>query len=358
MKLSEVALRRMSSQLLVSSNCKTAADIVWRLGAIQAQDYSGGEWSIGLRLPESTLVGIDRAIAERKVIRTWGLRGTLHFFSSADIRWILELLSPMIISRLGRRYRELELDAATLKKTNSILEKSLRGNKHLTRSELVAIIEKNGISCKGQRAVFILHRASLDRIICFGVTRGKQQTHTLFDEWVPRAKSLSREESLAELAHRYFTSHGPATIQDYMWWSGLRASDANAGLEMIKSKLERVNIEDDVYWMIADATFPRATRPVAFLLPSFDELLIGYKERSALIPSAYSTRLRTGGMPNQVIVIDGQVAGIWTRFLKKDTVVVQTELFRQLKKPEREALDTAIERYARFVGKDPILESA
>lgn len=351
----DIARLRLINQLLINGKAKTPDEIVATLGGVQAQDRAGGELSIGLRLHGSTINDVEEAIRERKIIRTWGLRGTLHFLSASDISWIMDLLAPMIISGLKRRYEELELDAATLKRTNSILEKSLAGDKHLTRKELVAIIEKNGISCKGQRAVFILHRASLDRVICFGVTRGKQQTHTLFDEWVPKTKPLSREGSLADLARRYFMSHGPATIQDYMWWSGLRTSDANAGLEMVKSKLEHVTMEDKTYWMLAEAPATKIPRTVAHLLPGFDDFLLGYKDRSASISLKDSTRLRTGGIPNQVIVIDGHIVGTWSRTLKRDTALVEINLFRELKKSERVALNLATFRYGEFVQKDPAI---
>ena len=358
MTSNDIARLRLLNQLLLNQKAKTPAEVVARLGGVQAQDYTGGELSIGLRLPGSTITNVERSIKEREVIRTWGLRGTLHFLSVSDIDWILGLLAPMIISELKGRYEELELDTGTLRKTNSLLEKHLKGNRHLTRRELVAIIEKKGISCKGQRATFILHRASLDKVICFGVTRGRQQTHTLFEEWVNKRNPMSRDESLAELAHRYFTSHGPATKQDYMWWSGLKSSDANAGLEMIKSKLEQATVEGKTYWVPVNAIPAGTSGTTAYLLPSFDDFLIGYKDRSASISAIDSARLRGGGMPNQVIVIGGHVAGMWTRTPKKETVVVEINLFRKLKKPEKTVLDNAVERYIEFVGKNPIINFA
>lgn len=182
MTKASIAHTRSANQLLSTSKANTPGDVVKHLGAIQAQDYSGGEWSIGLRLPGSKLSDVEKAISNGKIVRTWALRGTLHFLAGSDTRWILDLLAPGIIAGLARRYKELELNTATFRKTNSILAKSLSGIKQLTRHELKTIIEKNGISCKGQRLTFILHRASLDKVICFGVTRERQQTHSLFEE--------------------------------------------------------------------------------------------------------------------------------------------------------------------------------
>ncbi len=356
MTVEDVAHTRLVNQLLLKGSARTPAEVVERLGAIQAQDYTGGELSIGLRLHGSTIADIEGAIRKQKIIRTWGIRGTLHFLSALDIGWVLDLLAPMIISRLNRRYKELELDAATLKKTNLLLKKSLKGGRHLTRSELVAIIEKNGISCKGLRAVFILYRASLDKVICFGVTRGKQQTHTLFEEWVHNAKSIDREKSLAELARRYFTSHGPATIQDYMWWSGLRTPDANAGLEMVMPELTQVTVEGKTYWMPVKAPSLKATKPVAFLLPGFDDFLLGYKDRTASLAPAHAQKIQGGGILKQTIVINGRVVGMWSRTIKKEVVLIVVNTFTPLSNVQKEALAVAVERYGRFIGKEPILK--
>ena len=353
----DIPLLRSANQLLSPTRTRNPAYVVARLGGIQAQDYSGGEWSIGLRCHGSTQTDVERAIAERKIIRTWGLRGTLHFLAASDVDWILGLLGPALLAKLRRRYSELDLDAGTLRKTNSILEKTLKRNHHLTRSELVAVFERSGISCEGQRAVFILFWASMNKIICFGVKRGKQHTHTLFEEWVPRSKSKGREEALADLAWRYFTSHGPATIQDYLWWSGLRAADAKIGIEMIASKLVKGIFETKTYWM-TNETAGRAAEPTASLLPSFDELLIGYKNRSASINEKVTKHLRSGGIPNMVIAIDAQVVGTWSRTLKRRDVIIEGKLFKELKKDEKKALVAAANSYGKFLNRSPILTLA
>ncbi len=347
----DIRHHRLTNQLLLNGNVKTPEGVVGHLGAIQAQDYSGGEWSIGLRLPGSTIVDVERAIAEGEVVRTWAMRGTLHFLAGSDIRWILDLLAPGIIAGLGRRYKELELDPATFRKTNSILAKTLGGSKHLTRGELKAIIERNGISCEGQRMTFILHRASLDKVICFGVTRDKQQTHALFDEMVPMPKPKLREDSLAELARRYFTSHGPATLQDYMWWSGLSAADAKAGLDSVKHGLAAQDVAVKTYWMPMESVTLKPTNPIIHLLPPFDDFLLGYKDRSASVETAAARQLRGGGMPDSTIIIDGRVVGTWNKTSEKSAVFVETSLFTKLRGPEKNVFSTSVKRYAEFTGK-------
>ncbi len=352
MTTSEIIRARLYNQLLLrNGSANTPAGVVKHLLAVQGQDYAGAEWSIGLRIPGSTIRDVEDAISQKKIVRTWGLRGTLHFLAASDIRWILNLLAPRIIRGLARRYKELDLNAGTFLKAESILEKSLRGNKQLTRKELVAVLEDRGVSCAGQRAVFILHRASLDGVICFGVKQAKQETFALFDEWVPQAGGPGRDEALAELARRYFAGHGPATLQDFMWWSGLQAGDAKAGMESVKQEFEGTSFEGRTYLASGGSVLPKKSRESIRLLPPFDSLLLGYKDRSASIAPSVSGKLRTGGMPDATIVVDGRVAGKWRRIIKSSTVVIQTENFRKFSRSEDTALETAAGNYARFIGK-------
>ncbi len=340
--------RRLANQLLSGGNVGSPSEVVERLGAVQAQDYAGGEWSIGLRLPGSTLADIESAVSRKEIVRTWAMRGTLHFLAAADINWMLELLAPRMIAGLARRYKELGLDDATFRKAGALLARFLKGGKQLTRKELVTMLEKKGISCEGQRAAFILQRASLDRLTCFGVMRKKKETHALFEEWVPPAKPMKRQDALAELARRYFAGYGPATIQDYMWWSGLRAPDANAGLEAVEPELERASIDERTYWMPRREPPAKSTTPILHLLPPFDSYLLGYRHRSACIEPAVARQLRTGGMPDATIVVDGKVAGKWSRKPGNDRVVVTTNTFRRLSLKEEIQLEKAVERYGDF----------
>lgn len=344
--------RRLVNQLLAGGSRGAPEEVVKILGAIQAQNYAGGEWSIGLRIPGSTIHDIDKAIEERKIVRTWAMRGTLHFLAASDIDWVLWLLAPGLIAGLGRRYKELGLDDTTFGKAERLFGRILKGANQLTRKELVTILEKNGISCEGQRAAFILHRASIDRVICFGVNRGKQETHALFEEWVSPAKSMTRENALAELARRYFTCHGPATIQDYVWWSGLRAPDANAGLDAVKPELAQVLIEGKTYWMPRRTSHSKPKAPIVRLLPMFDGFLLAYKDRSASLEPAVFRKLRTGGMPDPAIMIDGKIAGKWSRQFVGDSVVVTTKCFRKIGGDESKALEETVKKYSAFMRKN------
>ena len=221
---SDIAQRRLGNQSIAPAASLTPGEVVKRLGAVQAQDYLGALWALGLRMQRAVEADIEQAIANREIIRTWPMRGTLHFVAAEDVRWMLALLTPRILARAARRHQQLALDEATFARSETLFTNALENGRSLTRNQMMDVLEQAGISTKGQRGYHILGWAAQNGLICFGPRQGKQHTFVLLDEWLPSGKSLSREEALAELAHRYFTGHGPATIQDFIWWSGLPAA--------------------------------------------------------------------------------------------------------------------------------------
>lgn len=322
------------------------------LGALQAQDYGGALWSIGLRMAGASEPDIEQAIAERAIVRTWPMRGTLHFVAANDVRWMLGLLTPRVIAGSASRYRQLDLDDTIVARSKEVFAKALQGGKQLTRDEMLQPLEQANIATVGQRGYHLLRRSAQDGLICFGPRRGKQQTFTLLDEWIPQTKPLARDEALAELARRYFTSHGPATLQDLVRWAGITTAEAKIGLEAAGKQVIQETIADRVYWMSSDGPDLSIGMESTYLLPGFDEYLLGYGDRSAVLDPADAERICPGGngMFSPTIVIDGQVAGAWKRTFKKGAVAVEWTPFRALTSLENHALSAAAERYGAFLG--------
>jgi hypothetical protein len=351
-----IAVRRLHSQQLERPQLKKPGEVVAWLVAAQAQDYAGAKWSIGLRLPGSTDASIEQAIANKTIVRTWALRGTLHFVAAADIRWLLALVAPRVIAGNARRYRELELDEQMLARSNAVLSRALRTGKPLTRTALFVVLQQNGISTQGQRGVYMLQRASLDGLICQGVMRGKDPTFMPLDASFPKIKKMRRDEALAELARRYFTSRGPATLQDFVWWSGLSTAEASAGLEAVKSRLAHESFDGRTYWLSRSRPAIHDRSPTTYLLPGFDEYLLSYKDRSASLDVPRYNRLTPpNGMLPSTIVIDGRVVSTWKRTLKKDSVVIAAHPFAALTAAEGRAFAVAAHRYGEFLGRSVVL---
>jgi len=325
--------------------------VVAALGAMQAQDFAGALWYIGLRLRAATEAEVEQAIAERKIVRTWPMRGTLHFVAAADVHWMLDLLTPRILGSARRRAAMLELDAKTFARCEKLFVRELAGNRQLTREAMMLLLEKNKIPTTGQRGYHILWRLAQEKVICFGPRDGKQHTFALLHEWVAAPKKFDRAAALVEIATRYFTSHGPATLPDFTGWTGLSAADARAALEGAAPRLEREKIDGKEYWFPRNAAKTAPVSGGGFLLPGFDEFVLGYKDRSAVLEAKHAQKIVPGnnGMFIPSIILNGRVAGTWQRTVKK-SVIITTSGFKRLTKTEIGALKPAAERYGRFIG--------
>jgi winged helix DNA-binding protein len=349
MNNSNLVQQRLHNHKLSSSNLKHPADVVRWLGAVQAQDFGAAKWAIGLRMRNATSAAIDDAFNEGQILRTHLLRPTWHFVTPEDIRWLLELTAPRVNLRSAPNYRKYELDGPTFKRSNKILTKALKGGKHLTRSELKAALNRSGVAADDVvRLAHILLRAELDGVVCSGPRVGKQFSYTLLDERVPPAKRLTRDEAIATLTQRYFTSHGPATVQDFIWWSGLTAGDARKGLDLIAAEVDRETIDEKIYYIANRRPIPASTPELsAHLLPAYDEYNVAYKERHVVLDACEG--ITTWDMLGPTISINGKITGTWKPTINKAGVVVSMHPARKLKKAESLALANALDRYARFL---------
>jgi hypothetical protein len=267
-----IPYQRLVNQRIARPTFKKPEEVVGWLGAVQAQDYAGAKWALGLRMQGAAECDIEQAFAKGDILRTHLLRPTWHFVTPADIRWLLELTAPRVHAANAYMYRKLELDGVVFKRSVAALSKALQGGEHLTRSELRDVLQKAGVATDGEfRMSYLMMHAELEGIVCSGPRRGKQFTYALLDERAPQANTLPHDEALAELARRYFTSRGPARLQDFAKWSGLTVADARSGLEAVKAQLQSDVVGDEAYWFLAAAPPAKDGSPTAHLLSVYDE---------------------------------------------------------------------------------------
>jgi hypothetical protein len=347
----DIVQKRLSNQLITQPMFEKPSEVVRRLGAVQSQDYAAAKWAVGLRLQDAIDDDIEQACTDGTILRTHIMRPTWHFVSPADIRWLLALTAPQVKAGIAYYDRMFALDDAIFRRSNEALAKALQGGKQLTRPELVSVLQQVGIATENLGFLHIIMHAELDGIICSGARRSKQFTYALLDERAPQARMLDHDESLAELANRYFTSHGPATLQDFVWWSGLLVADARVGLELVKSQFMYEVVGDQIYWFSASVAPTKDCSQTAYLLPNFDEYIVGYTDRSAIFDESHTKKLDARGnvLFNHTIVMDGRVVGTWKRTMKKAIVILTASLFTPLNEVETRALTSAAERYGTFL---------
>ncbi|MCC6458282.1 MAG: AlkZ family DNA glycosylase [Caldilineaceae bacterium] len=351
MDFREIARRRMDNQGLVNPTTDNPIDVVAWQGAVQAQEYAFAKWAVAQRTTGMNDAQMEQAFTDGTILRTHVMRPTWHFVTPADIRWMLVLTAPRVNQVMGSYYRAHALDDATFRRSSEALTRALAGGKHLTRAELATALQHAGIVTDGLRLGFLVMRAELDALICSGPRRGKQFTYALLEERVPPAKSLARDEALAELTKRYFQSHGPALIKDFVWWSGLTVADAKQGIEMLKPQLQQEVVNGQSYWF-ADSPAPaQRSSPATYLLPVYDEALASFKDYSAAVPPQFEGMWdNSDRIFSHYVVIDGQIVGSWKRTFAKGAVVIEFKSFATWSDAETEAIHAEAQRFADFLG--------
>ncbi len=374
MNYSDIVHNRLASQRILNHDFKTPEEVLSSFGAMQAQDYPASLWAIGLRCRDGTTIrDVENAVSEKKIARTWLMRGTLHFAASRDMHWMLSLFKPRLLHTAMRRDKSLGLGQKLIERTERLFYKALKKEGQLTRSQMYEVLKQRGVSTRYNKLGYnlgyhMLYRAAWDGIICFGPYSGKEQTFVLLDDHIKERNELSAEAANAELAYRYFASHGPATLKDYVWWSGLTVKDARLGIERNAPKLIEETIDGNTYYMPKRLPKPNNWRSVR-LLPAFDEYLVAYADRSAALGNPQMQRalngmLKTGkvsiihsnGVFVPVIVVDGEVVGAWSRKFEKGKVAVTLKQYIKLSKEDIVGVREEVERYGRFLGVDAVLK--
>jgi hypothetical protein len=321
--------------------------------AMQAQDFAGAKWSVGLRLPGATDADVERAMAQGEIVRSWPMRGTLHLVAPEDLRWMLAVTAPRILARTARIHHALGLTAAQCERAREVAVAALAGAQALTRKELQAQFARAGISQEGQRGYHLLWYLAQTGTLCFGPTRGKQQTFVLLAEWVAAAPAVAPSAALAEFARRYFHGHGPATVADFAWWASLSLTQARAGVAAAGASLHALTLEGVTYYLSHEtASAPELPPGTTHALPGFDEYLLGYKDRSAALSPTHKDAVAPGGngVFRPTLLANGAVVGTWKRVLKRKEVVAQARSFARLTAQTRTGFARAMASYGAYLG--------
>jgi hypothetical protein len=354
----DLARQRLVQQRLLGMPYPRPEAVVEGLVAVQSQDFVGAKWALVQRAEDADDAGAQRAYDEGRILRTHLLRPTWHFVTPADIRWLLALTAPRVHALNAYHYRMVGIDAAVAKKTNARIVKALASGQHLTRAELGRVLgvpKEVAPGDVGGRLGCLLMHAELDALICSGAMRGKQHTYALLEERAPRAPKLSRDEALAELARRYVGGHGPAQVHDLAWWSGLTIGEAKRAFEACGTALERTTLGGKTYFLSPAPAVARRRTPSVHLLPNYDELLIAFKDRSAMFDPC--VRPKSGALPVHFVMVDGRIVGGWRRSITPREVRIEAQLGRPLTSAESKGLERAAARYAESLGLSCRLEA-
>lgn len=340
---------RLHNQLLSIHNIKEPHEIVAWMGAMQSQSLELAKWAIGVRLDNKNVRDIDEALSTGKVIRTHILRPTWHFVSAEDIHWMFDLSNPRLKPIYKSYARMRQIDEKLIYNTIPVLVKILEGNKHLTKQEITDVLVTKDIVFDINVLNQVINYAEMEGLVVNGEIRGKQQTFTLLEELVPRKQLLHKEEALERLARKYFTSHAPATIQDFVWWSGLSLTECKQAIEFVKHDFICETINGRSFWMKNDIKIPPTNKDSTLLLPPFDEFVVSYKDRSEIIEENHYGKVMTkNGLFSPTIMLNGRIVGSWKKTVQKKATKVQLSFFEKAPKKLHNIFESEIMRVEKF----------
>ena len=361
MKRSDIARMRLASQRLIGPAFARPSEVVRWFGAMQSQDLPASLYAIGLRMRHATQTLVERALADGSIVRSWPMRRTIHCMAAEDVRWMIRLLAPRGITRMKPYHRAMKITEEDLVRARNVFESALAHDTRLTRAELYERLNAEGVATSTpdipMRGLHLLVHWAQAGLICLAARRGKQPTFALLDDWTPRGRDLSGNDALMELASIYFRSHGPATVKDFSWWSGLTMAEAKRATHLASDVLRSATIEEVDYWLMREGTRASSGAMPFLLLPPFDEYTVAYADRSVAADPSLLRSIGHGLAPN--IVVRGCIAGTWKRtVVGESSVTVTPSLLRTLSKKEQSGLARAIKRYAQFLERVVVMKSS
>lgn len=346
MDASTILSLRLNNHQLLGSNLQTPRDVVSWMGAIQAQDYTMAKWGIGNRSGVITDNQVDDAINKGEIVRIHILRPTWHFVAKEDIHWMLQLTATRLMSPVRSYYKEFELTEKFIAQTTELIRKELEVGISLTRQEISDRLGLKGIVIEDRRLKYLMYHAELSGIVCSGVVRSNKLTYQLLE---PNKEIFNKEESLAKLAYKFFRSHGPATMQDFIWWSGLTTSDARKAIESIRKDFILETVGSDLYILHESSSHAKDSNLIHFL-PAFDEFMVSYKDRKELLHPQHNKKvIVSNGVFRPFVTKGGKIIGTWRKALNKNEVKIFTDFFELPNKSTQKLIDKVINGYSSFL---------
>lgn len=347
----QILLNRLTNQGICEKKFNTVSDIVKYFGAIQSQDLSAVKWALGLRIRNSTEKLIDKEINNADIVRTHVLRPTWHLVHKNDIRWMLKLTAPRVKKVIAHQYKKSGLTSEDFTKCNKIIKELVTGGSELTSNEIKLELAKSGLHFESTHLLLVLMNAQLDQIVCDGTPKDNQLTYACFDEKIPETTITETEHAIEELATRYFTSHGPATIYDFSRWSGLTVNESKRAVQSLQERgMNELLAEDEFYYF--NTLIDESLDYEHFLLPRYDEYFNGYKDKSLFLQN-HGVSWEPLGL--NTIIGQGQIIGNWTRKVLKDTVQINFKFFSEGYQSVLQKLKHPADAYAYFLEKNLVL---
>jgi hypothetical protein len=352
---SQVRSLRLRAQRLDGEPAADVLQVVSALIGIQAQLMPSPGLAVRARSAGLDAASLDDARNRRRsVVRTWGMRATLHIVASEDLGWLVGLLGPLAVASGRRRRLELNLDEEVCRKGTEAVRAILAARGPLTRDQLVDHLAGRGIVLEGQARPHLLSWAANHGVICLGPdAEGGEATYVLVEDWLGRLTTLAPERALAQLATRYLGAFGPATAHDFAAWAGIGIPLARSGFEQIAGRLREVTAMGQAAWMLSEPRVDPERRPSVRvrMVGHFDAYLLGYRSRDLVVAPRFVRRINSGGgFVQPAVLFDGRAVATWHQRRRGQRATILVEPFERLGPEVMPGLETEAADIGRFLG--------
>ena len=342
----DIARWRLHSQLLAAP-VDDAQQVVRSLVAVQAENPSQSAWAVAARTSSPSQGDLAAALADGRVLRTHVLRSTWHYVHADDVQWLQDLTSPRVRPIFTQQLAPIadRLDVLT-----EAVEQLLAAASDRTRNDIAGELADRGEELTGFQLMLLLGFLELEGLVTSGAPRDGEHTYALFADRVPELRLLDRDDALAEIARRYFTSHGPATDRDLAYWATLTVTDVRRGISGAGDELASFDHDGRTFWH-APGDAPASASPAGHLLQVLDEMYRGYQDSrwvldaDGIVPRGRETAI---GMA----LVEGQLVAAMKRTVGATAVTFEIRPHRTLPKRELAAIRDAAARYAEYLGRD------
>jgi hypothetical protein len=343
---------RAHAQGLDAARFTTAVEVVRQLGCVQSQLHDMALWAVARRTPGLSKDDLEAAFAHGDFLRTHVLRPTWHFIDPTDIHWMLTLTAPRIRQAMSSSLNTIGLTPDRLERGAAVVVAALDDGQPRTRSELGEALAEVGLEHQGQPLIHTVMAAEIAALIVNGPMRGRQHTYILLDSVIEAPPTQPRDELLALAARRYARGHGPFRDKDLAWWTSLTLADSRQAIEL--GELRPLDLDGETYWALDEPVDGEV--PAAMLLSNFDEYISYARDARDYerFDGAVNDLMRGSGL----LVLDGQLAGSWTRSIKSTTVDIEVSSSPRVTVGIRAALELEAQAFGEFLGRESRLRIA
>lgn len=336
---------RLLNQQLIAPQFSKPEDVVAHFGALQAQEYRMMRWAVEMRTKRPSAKAFTKAFNEGKIVRLHLLRGTWQLVCADDYWWMLGLCAPKAKQVINgwMSSNKITISDAETHEIREILVDTAGNKGSVTKEDFEEALAAKGITTDDHRLSYHIRFAELDGVICSGDLLPMKATYALSEKKIPRTEAIERDWALARLATTYFLSHSPATLEDFVWWSGLNMGDCKRGIDLIGNHLYCDSFKGKSFYLHEKSRTRGFRKGEYLLIPPYDEYLIGYKSRDIVLDPAFKHYAHNNsGIFQPVVAYDGRICGNWSPFKEGMNISFFT--------PDHgnEEIDGAIDNYRMF----------